>query len=338
MPVLNLRFSAASTLLLVVCMAASQFSPAQNFAVLHNFSNQGDGANPSGGLMADLAGNLYGTASSGGAHDVGTAFKLTHHNSGWAFSTLYNFAVGSSGYNPSGKLVSGPDGALYGTTWAGGTGPCQGNGNSGCGTVFKITPPPTICGAVSCPWAETVLYRFAGNSDAANPNSEVTFDAAGNIFGATTFGGGINCLPNDDRGCGAIYKLTHTSGGWTETVLHSFGTGDGASPGSAVVFDAAGNMYGVAGKGALLCNSDPDGCGTIWELTPENGGWTFHVLHAFQGGNDGDNPFGRLIFDASGNLYGSTIGQGVNSDCGTIFKLVQSNGSWNFTTISPYHN
>ena len=197
------------------------------------------------------------------------------------------------------------------------------NGWSGCGTVFSLRPPPTFCASISCPWTRTILYRFTGYRDAANPNSEVVFDPAGNIYGTTTFGGGINCQ-NDDRGCGAIYKLTPSAGGWTESLIHSFAGSDGLWPGSAPALDQNGNLYGVASYGGMSCQDSQFGCGTIWEWMPS--GPSFAVLHTFQGGSDGAYPFGSLIFDRAGRLYGATWFMTSGPHCGTVFELAPPYG------------
>src|SRR5580698_7580810 len=120
---------------------------AQSFVTIHNFSGS-DGAVPEAGLSMDRAGNLYGTTSEGGntacTHGCGTVIKLAHKNDAWILTTLYSFS-GSDGANPEARVIIGPDGNLYGTTVTGGA--------YGQGTVFKLTPPATICRAVSCPWS-----------------------------------------------------------------------------------------------------------------------------------------------------------------------------------------
>src|SRR5271165_302659 len=137
---------------------AAGSAQAQTFAVLHSFTGGADGGGPLSGLTMDHAGNLYGTTSGGGNAGQGTVFKLTRKNSGWVFSSLYSFQGGSDGADPEAGVVIGRDGSLYGTTFAGGNSQdCYG---PGCGTVFRLTPPPTFCKAINCPWIETVLYRF----------------------------------------------------------------------------------------------------------------------------------------------------------------------------------
>ena len=209
---------------LLVLMSTS--TQAQTFAVQHTFTGQGDGGQPTAGLTW-LAGNLYGTTSTGGA-GYGTVFKLSRSGSGWILSTLYTFRGGSDGANPQARVVFGPDGALYGTTTYGG---------AGLGTVFRLRPPASVCRSVQCPWNETVLYRFAGGNDGAGPAyGDLAFDSAGNIYG-TTAAGGMGCGPYG--GCGVVFKLTQSGGAWTETVLFAFEHGNGQTPYSGVVFDSA---------------------------------------------------------------------------------------------------
>jgi len=138
----NVRRAAGVSLtvaiIFVLTIAATPVAQAQTFTVIHNFSSGNDGANPRGGLSMDRAGNLYGTAGSGGTYGAGTVFKLSYKNSVWVLSPIYEFAGGTDGAVPSG-VVFGPDGSLYGTTYLGG----ERNDNcffGSCGTVFRLTP------------------------------------------------------------------------------------------------------------------------------------------------------------------------------------------------------
>jgi uncharacterized repeat protein (TIGR03803 family) len=167
---------------------------AQTYSVLHTFTGGGDGALPESGLTADGAGNFYGVTSSGGPYQLGVAFRFSHSGAGWTLSPIYGFRGGSDGLGPYAAMVVGPDGALYGTTMNGGTG-C---GRNGCGTVYKLTPPASFCHSVSCPWTETVLYRFSG-ADGLQPTTSVAFDRAGNMYGTTSEGGAYDQ--------GAVYEL-----------------------------------------------------------------------------------------------------------------------------------
>jgi hypothetical protein len=124
----------------------------------------------------------------------------------------------------------------------------------GCGIVFNLTP------GTNGKWTESVLHSF-NNLDGANPESNLIFDSAGNLYGAAAWGGNQSCT----GGCGLIFKLVPgAKGHWTETVLHEFDGLDGWGPRSNLIFDAAGNLYGttLAGGAASLC------CGVAFELTP----------------------------------------------------------------------
>jgi uncharacterized repeat protein (TIGR03803 family) len=293
---------------------------AQTFTVLHNFSGGGDGNFPTSGLIADRAGNLYGTALEGGARNGGTVFKMTRQASGWTLLPLYTFQGGNDGNGPHAGVIFGPNGSLYGATSTGGGSNC-GLG-SGCGTVFNLRPSPTFPVTVLAPWRETQLYRFRGTTDGANPMyGELIFDAAGNLYG-TTEGGGA-------AGFGAVFKLTPNGGGWTQSIIYSFsGAQDGKSPQSGVMFDNAGNLYGTTESGGA------SNFGTVYQLTPSGSGWTENTLHNFSGGNDGAHPWGALLFDGTNNFYGTSTG-GEGGD-GTIFKLTLLNGSWEYAVLHNF--
>jgi uncharacterized repeat protein (TIGR03803 family) len=153
------------------------------------------------------------------------------------------------------------------------------------------------------------------------------FDQAGNLYGTTSGGGGGNC--DSGYGCGVVYELAASNGKWTEKVLYPFGGGaDGAAPNlAAVIFDKAGNLYGTTYLGGDLGACYGYGCGVVFQLTPSGSDWTEQVLYTFTGGNDGQKPVGGLIFDGSGNLYGSTSTSGTG-DGGTVFELTPSNDNW----------
>jgi uncharacterized repeat protein (TIGR03803 family) len=153
------------------------------------------------------------------------------------------------------------------------------------------------------------------------------FDQAGNLYGTTSSGGIQNC-GYLGQGCGLVYQLTPSGGGWTENVLYSFGTGtnDGSTPVSGVIFDTVGNLYGTNIFGGDSSNC-PLGCGTVFQLTPSGSGWTENILYNFNfyGGGDGGNPDAGLIFDGSGNLYGATFQRGSGGG-GTVFEISSSTG------------
>jgi len=281
--------------------------------VLYSFGNGKDGASPFSGLIFDATGNLYGTTFSGGAYEKGTVFQLTPGANGkWTEKVLYSFCSASNcsdGNSPQASLIFDTVGNLYGTTTYGGSGTCI----SGCGTVFQLAP------GANGTWTETVLHSFSGNGeDGYYPLTSLLFDAAGNLYG-TTYEGGTHNI-------GTVFQLTPGANGtWIETVLHSFsGNGeDGYYPLASLLFDAAGNLYGTTYYGGAY------GSGTAFQLAPgTNGKWTETVLHRFGKGEDGFQPHAGLIFDAAGNLYGSTAYGGAYS-AGSVFQLkAGTNGKW----------
>jgi uncharacterized repeat protein (TIGR03803 family) len=149
-----------------------------------------------------------------------------------------------------------------------------------------------------------------------------------------------------------VFELSpNGSGGWTETILYSFGTNGGASDGAepeGVIFDKSGNLYGPTLSGGNgLCDHDQSAsCGTIFELSPNgSGGWAENVIYAFPaGGGAGWSPNPGLVFDQSGNLYGTTYYGGANpclgsGGCGTVFELSPSgSGSWTQTLLYSFGN
>lgn len=189
---------------------------------------------------------------------------------------------------------------------------------------------------------ENVLYTFTGGSDGASP-STLIFDGSGNLYGAAYAGGNLtSCF----GGCGTIFKLTPGTNGWTESTIYTFSGGsDGSYPFGALVFDAAGNLYGTTGAGGDLTDCAPSGgCGTVYILTPTGtGAWTHSVLHSFKGGSDGKWPLGGIVFDAAGNLYGTTeegggqIGGSCSYGCGTVFQLTPTtSGNWRESVIHVF--
>jgi uncharacterized repeat protein (TIGR03803 family) len=311
---------------LLILLTASP-APAQTFTVLHNFTGP-DGMQPTAGLTMDRTGNLYGTASLGGYtgghcyNGCGIVFKLTHQGSGWTLDPLHTF-IGTDGALPQARVIFGPDGNLYGTTTYGGI--------PGYGTIFRLQPPANACKTSLCPWRETVLYSFLGGNDGEYPQyGDLVFDQAGNIYG-TTWGGGSHEGFCTEYGCGTVFELSPSNGGWAESVLYRFqGNNDGEAPYAGVVFDTAGNIYGTTLVGGT------GGEGTVYELTPSASGWTETILYNFGDGLDGGQPYGALIFDQSGNLYGTTS-MGGSQGGGTVYQLTPSNGGWNFNALYSFN-
>jgi len=225
--------------------------------LLHNFGNPAtnDGSYPSAGLVFDSAGNLYSTTSQGGIHGFGTAFELSpRQGGGWTETLLHNFGNPSTndGYIPYTGLIFDSAGNLYGTT--------SGGGIHGGGTAFELSPR----GGGS--WTETVLHNFGGGTDGAYLLAGLAMDTAGNLYG-TTDSGGIHS--NCSGGCGTAFELSpRQGGGWTERVLHNFGSGaDGNEPAAGLVLDSAGNLYGTTeGGGIHSCGGL--GCGTAFKIAP----------------------------------------------------------------------
>lgn len=308
------NISGMALVAILLFLLSSTASTAQTFSVIHTFSG-GEGVEPYAGVTVDRFGNLYGTTWLGGL-GYGTVYKLTHGSSGWVASTLYQFKHGSDGNGPQGRIVIGPDGAFYGTTLAGGGGNCNVPLYGGCGTVYRLTPPLRPCASLSCPWSETVLYRFTGGTDGADPSSDLTFDAAGNIYGSAAGGANQNCT----GGCGTIFKLTRSISGWTFSVLYTFtGQGDGGSPVSPLVFDSAGNLYGTSSVAGQFQS------GTVFRLSQSGSGWSLTTLHNLQGDSEGAFPHAGVALGSNGNLFGATTSYGGYGIAGTAFELSTAN-------------
>ena len=318
--------------------------------VLYEFTGGADGAYPTAGLIVDAAGNLYGTTTDGGRlkdcsggtllRGCGVVFKLAPNPDGiWTESVLHTFTGAPDGSNPDGGLIFDATGSLYGTTWLGGDATACGGG--GCGTVFKLAPNPDGI------WTESVLHTFTGGADGAFPSGGLIFDAAGNLYGTTIDGGGGTACGSG--GCGTVFKLAPNPDGiWTESVLHTFtGVPDAASPNAGLIFNATGNLYGttVYGGAAAECYYSSQGCGVVFKLAPNSDGtWAESVLYSFTGGADGSNPDAGLIFDAAGNLYGTTEmgGDSVCTSiaqpyfCGVVFKLTPTSSGWSETVLRKF--
>jgi uncharacterized repeat protein (TIGR03803 family) len=319
-------------------------------SILYNFcslTNCADGAGPIAGLIFDQAGNLYGTTVIGGSGvfcsrkgGCGVVFKLTPNVDGsWTESVLYNFCSLTNctdGFFPIGTLIFDQTGNLYSMAVEGGiTGGSCGS-SFGCGVVFELTPH------ADGSWTESVLHSFCSFTncvDGWDPQSGLTFDANGNLYGTTGSGGKLTCMaPN---GCGVVFKLTpNPDGSWTDSVLHRFAGKDGEFPAARVIFDQAGNLYSTTQVGGNL-STCPPGCGVVFQLMPHaDGSWKEKVLHRFTDGRDGGVPHAGLIFDQAGNLYGVAASGGkLSCGCGVVFKLApNSKGGWNETVLHDFGN
>ena len=270
----------------------------------------GTGDLPVGGVILDAAGNIFGTMTEGGDHSDGAVFELIPHSDGsYTENVIHSFTNGSDGGFPDhASLVFDSHRNLYGVAAEGGQQNCPYVSDSGCGTVFKLTPQPDGS------WAFTVLHTFTGGSDGGNPESTLVFDKRGNLYG-TTYQGGTSNL-------GVVFELIpHANGKWGEKVVHSFkGGGDGAHPLGGVIFDKAGNLFGTTTYGGnTQCAGSVPGCGTVYELSPNaNGTMTEKILTRFHG-SPHSAPYNNLLIDSFGNLYGTTSGE--SSGGGGVYEL-----------------
>ena len=199
------------------CAVFTTPAQAQTFTTLHNFQGNDDGEEPNYGLTIDASGNLYGTTFEGDT-GLGTVYQLQNTSSGWAPNPLYVFTGGTDGSAPYGAVIFGPDGNLYGTTGYGGvSGPCFTWGNfDGCGVVFDLTTSGQHHSLRQPFLPINILYNFTGYADGSNPyGGRLIFDQAGNLYGTAVNGGGGVCTGRPD-GCGVVYKLTPSGGGWTQ--------------------------------------------------------------------------------------------------------------------------
>lgn len=344
-----------------------------------------DGNSPYGALISDSQGNLFGVTDAGGTDTTdcplvtagsingptqilapagcGVVFELTPKGTAWTRTIIHDFSL-TDGAVPGGVLTADKAGNLYGTAGLGGKASsfCPGNRaqgvRPGCGVVFELSPPA----AGRKLWTKTILYQFSGK-DGAGPNGQLAFDKAGNLYGATADGGTSTVCPTGatkpyPSGCGVVFKLSPPAGGkgiWTETVLHSFGTGkDGQFPRSGIAIDTAGNLYGttVAGGGSeAACPADttrkiPAGCGVVFRLSRAGGGWSETILDALAGQpHHPAIPYGGLLLDKAGNIYGTSSAGGSQTATnyltgeGTVFMLlppVAPNTVWKETVLHSF--
>jgi uncharacterized repeat protein (TIGR03803 family) len=281
--------------------------------VLYSFGGlpAADGGIPYAGVVRDTKGNLYGTTDYSGplgfecVNGCGTVFEIAKAG---GETVLYGFLGEPDGGHPFAGVIFDANGNLYGTTYTGGSANCHVNDDGGCGTVFELTPSASG-------WTETVLYRFTGGTDGANPGpGSLIFDEKGNLYGTTLYGGDASCAGGATRnmaGCGTVFKLTPSAGGWTETVLHRFSGGsDGEDPVGLVL--NGGTLYGTTFYGGAY------GAGTVFEITKAQKG---KVIYTFCSGScmDGAEPNAGLIY-SNGYLYGTTEYGGA-AGYGTVFQL-----------------
>lgn len=273
------------------------------FKTLLAFNGQ-NGALPRAGVIADGAGVLYGTASSGGASGSGTVFKLWNSGGRWKSATLQNFAWDDpGGTEPESDLVLDASGALIGTTILG--------GDQQGGTIFSLVPSGRH-------WNEDMLYRFGNNYDGHEPAAGVVPAGTGRYYGTTYHGGMYDY--------GTVFELKHSQDGWTETPIHSFtGAADGEYPINAPVNGSDGTLYGTTLFGGAFQY------GTVFSLKKSRHSWTHTVLHEFGSGDDGQQPYGGLL-RVGDTLYGTAEFGGTHG-AGIIFSLTESGGTWTETVL-----
>ena len=258
-----------------------------NETVLYSFDgglNIGpDGAGPSGPVIFDRMGNLYGTTRFGGTDYIycsyGTVFELSPAGASWTETIPFSECPQGDGIAPMNGLIIDPAGNLYGTSLE--NGPLS-------GAVFELSP--SVGG-----WTYQRIYS-------APTSSGLTMDAAGNIYGATS---------------STVFELSpNGNGGWNPTIIHTFAGHpyDGTVAEGTPVLDQFGSLYGTTYGGGVYNH------GTVYVLSPEqNGEWTEKILYSFPGGKNGANPAAGIVFDPAGNIYGTTALGG--SSHGTVFEL-----------------
>jgi hypothetical protein len=278
--------------------------------VLHVFTGGLDGGNPSGSIILDSVGNLYGVTHDGGSAPscatngttgCGVVYKLAPlTGGGWKQTVLYSFFNAADGAYPSGTLTLDAQGNLYGAN-------APGFGSGGAGVIYELSPSPTT------PWPLTVVHGFGNNGDGEAPNGGLVFDSAGNLYGTTSQG---------VSGYGIVFELSPSGDSWTENILLTFdGAARGGIPVSGVILDSAGNLYGTTSVGGP---PEQQRFGLVYKLSSGAGGaWTETILHNFGGDDSGDGqtPYGGLVFDTAGNLYGTTVYGGGFLE-GTLYKIV----------------
>jgi len=255
--------------------------------IIHRFDG-GDGAGPVGAVLFDTDGNLDGATNSGSLNNGGVVYQL--NGGGWQDLILFH------PYGYPGSSVSADHAEnLYGTTFNGGT--------NSFGSIYQLTQS-------GLGWMESDLYDFTNGADGSYPVAGVIFDEAGNLYGATGTGGA--------RNGGTVFKLTNSNGSWSYSLLYSLQGPNNSNvitgPVGNLVMDAAGNLYGTTLQDGAF------GFGAVFKLSPANGSWTYTALHDFTGGSDGGYPYSNLVFDSSGNIYG-TASDGGAWGLGVAFEI-----------------
>jgi uncharacterized repeat protein (TIGR03803 family) len=306
------------------------------FTPLYDFHGGDDGSNPYASVTVGPDGALYGTTLNGGGGQ-GTVFKLTPparfcHQvlCTWTETVLHRFTNDGLG-SPFGGVIFDAAGNLYGFT---------------SGAIYQLS-------RFGGTWTLNVLYRLRSDIDGAFVMGAPTMDAAGNIYGVALFGGS-----NND---GTVFRLVRSGGGWNFELLYTFtGGSDGGNPWGVAIVDGNGNVFGdtsafnggvfelspngdswsfsliVPIRGGLqsAINFGPDGniygtnysdgshgLGSVFQVTHTQSGWVHNIIHSFDGPDDGALPLSNVVFDASGNMYGTTTMGGRNGGYGTVWQL-----------------
>ena len=295
------RLIASATIVFLIALIGAAAVKASTTEVIYSFGGDEDGEYLDTDVAIDAAGNLYGTSVLGGTFGGGTVWQISPVGGGWVHTVLYNFTGGADGGEPYKGVTLDAEGNLYGTAVTGGSGSCEG----GCGVTYQLTKSGSS-------WTQSVIHAFTG-ADGSGPGARVTIDPRGNVYGMTPTGGA--------DGLGTIYALhLKPDGTWAFRVIHTFTGGSDGSSGSAgkMVF-RRGHLWGAATTGG-------SGYGTVFELRPKvSGEWGFETLYSFQGAPDGSFPYGALLFDGAGHIYGTTY-YGGDSGLGTVYGLTRDDG------------
>lgn len=342
--------------------------------VLYAFQGGTDGASPWAVPTMDATGNLYGTTLLGGVGGVGTVYELVHAKGGWHEKVLYSFTGGSDGGWAYGGVVFDGAGNIYGGTRSGGSNNCgvvyelspgkHGNwtekvlysfpGNQDCeggpacaltfdskGNLYGGTVGDSPCGGyyyygivfelrhTRRGWNERDLHDFCGSDGDGPTYGQLVFDSTGNLYGTSGFGG--------SGGLGVVFELSPAAHHqWTFTTIHSFNSDEGGIADGGLLIDANGNLYGAEVDGGS------QGYGSVYQFSPQGGGvWNESIPYDFNVSPDGQNPYQNPVFDANGNLFGTTYSGGDIAQCydacGTIYELVpQTGGTWSESVVYDF--
>ncbi len=283
-------------------------------SVLYSFRGREDSEKPTG-IVRDAEGNLFGFGAIGGAGAGGTVFELgARRIGGYRFRVLYDFGPDFVAFGPVGAPVLGKFGGLFGVTQGGGTGHA--------GIVFKLTP-------VGLTYTYSTIYEFPGGAGGELPQAGLTSDPHGSIFGTTYYGGNLSGCSG---GCGEVFEITPTMNAYRERVLYRFQSfSDGAQPiGVLTVDPVTGDIYGTTEYGG----TGQRGCGTVFRLAPQGGGYVHTVLYSFNGGRDGCLPEGQIHIALNGDLFGTAYDGGLGF--GVVYELLPSGGTYTHRTLYEF--